>query len=627
MFAVVISEKGGAERREVFDRTEISVGRVQGNDLMLPKGNVSKRHARLLYRDGRFIVTDLNSTNGTYVNRRRISQATIVREGDRIYIGDFVLRIEVRDSQASDSSSGEITGSGALFGQEAGQAPREEAQRAASPPVSHFPLERDPDEGDAAEAVYPKVPGPPKVPSGARAGSVEPSSPDREPSSVGFSRPTKHAPEPSSADRPVPREEVADSQAALYRVALGLLVTRSTEALGAVLEGEIDDSVHERVGRVLDDQMAALRRDGHLASGVAGDRLVKDARAELVALGPLGPLLADDDVTEITVPDFQTVMASRGGERTPCEPPFTSEAALRRVLARTCRMAGNPLRSDEGVVERTLPDGSQLSAITGIAALSGTMLVIHRARRVELSLGDLVRRGTISRAMATFLQHCAQARANVLVSGPRDAGTSALISALTAAGPPGRIVAVQQKDEQRAGAVLLGDAASRVDPARLVHVAAAVPDARLVVDSFTGDVAAATIDAIGEGADGVIAAVRAPSLRRALGRITADLCAARSGLSVAAARESLAASLDLAVEVSRLRDGRHRVLRIAEVSGVAQDEVQLTDIFTFTVERTAAGGSVEGTFNATGVIPRFVEHMNARGIVLDASLFTRPPSR
>src|SRR6185503_14462517 len=94
MFSVVISEKGGAERREVFERPEISVGRVQGNDLMLPKGNVSKRHARLIFRDGRFIVTDLNSTNGTYVNRRRIAQATIVREGDRIYVGDFVLRVE-----------------------------------------------------------------------------------------------------------------------------------------------------------------------------------------------------------------------------------------------------------------------------------------------------------------------------------------------------------------------------------------------------------------------------------------------------------------------------------------------------------------------------------------------------
>src|SRR5215471_1601522 len=104
MFSVIISEKGGAERRETFDRTEINVGRVQGNDLMLPKGNVSKRHARLLYRDGRFIVTDLKSTNGTYVNGRKIAQATIVREGDKIYIGDFVLRIEALSSSAATGS-------------------------------------------------------------------------------------------------------------------------------------------------------------------------------------------------------------------------------------------------------------------------------------------------------------------------------------------------------------------------------------------------------------------------------------------------------------------------------------------------------------------------------------------
>src|ERR1035437_10162239 len=94
MFTIIISEKGGAERRETFDKNEINVGRVQGNDLMLPKGNVSKHHARLLFRDGRFIVTDLKSTNGTYVNGRKIAQATIVREGDKIYIGDFVIRLE-----------------------------------------------------------------------------------------------------------------------------------------------------------------------------------------------------------------------------------------------------------------------------------------------------------------------------------------------------------------------------------------------------------------------------------------------------------------------------------------------------------------------------------------------------
>src|ERR1700730_18549078 len=110
MFAIIISEKGGAERKESFDKNEINVGRVQGNDLMLPKGNVSKHHARLLFRDGRFIVTDLKSTNGTYVNGRKISQATIVREGDKIYIGDFVLRLVTGQKSApSPSGSGYIS--------------------------------------------------------------------------------------------------------------------------------------------------------------------------------------------------------------------------------------------------------------------------------------------------------------------------------------------------------------------------------------------------------------------------------------------------------------------------------------------------------------------------------------
>src|ERR1700704_5694194 len=105
MFTIIISEKGGAERKESFDKNDINVGRVQGNDLMLPKGNVSKQHARLVYRDGRFIVTDLKSTNGTYVNGRKIAQATIVREGDKIYIGDFVLRLETAGSAGAQAEA------------------------------------------------------------------------------------------------------------------------------------------------------------------------------------------------------------------------------------------------------------------------------------------------------------------------------------------------------------------------------------------------------------------------------------------------------------------------------------------------------------------------------------------
>ena len=64
-FAVVIHEKGGQPRRQEFDKNEVTIGRVQGNDIVLPKQNVSKKHSRIVVKDGKFIRVDLKSTNGT----------------------------------------------------------------------------------------------------------------------------------------------------------------------------------------------------------------------------------------------------------------------------------------------------------------------------------------------------------------------------------------------------------------------------------------------------------------------------------------------------------------------------------------------------------------------------------
>src|SRR5262245_22483404 len=94
MFSVVITEKGGAQRRMEFDKNEVTIGRVQVNDIILPKGNVSKRHSRIVLKDSRFIVVDLKSTNGTYVNGRKITSPLVVKPGDKIYIGDFILTLE-----------------------------------------------------------------------------------------------------------------------------------------------------------------------------------------------------------------------------------------------------------------------------------------------------------------------------------------------------------------------------------------------------------------------------------------------------------------------------------------------------------------------------------------------------
>src|SRR5690349_25019586 len=109
MFTIIIQEKGGEQRRMVFNKPEVTIGRVQGNDIVLPKGNVSKRHARIVLKDGKFIIVDLKSTNGTYVNGRKITSPLVVKDSDKIYIGDFILGVEEAGTAARNEGSLEQT--------------------------------------------------------------------------------------------------------------------------------------------------------------------------------------------------------------------------------------------------------------------------------------------------------------------------------------------------------------------------------------------------------------------------------------------------------------------------------------------------------------------------------------
>jgi pilus assembly protein CpaF len=769
MFSVIISEKGGAERREAFDRTEINVGRVQGNELMLPKGNVSKRHARLLYRDGRFIVTDLKSTNGTYVNGRKIAQATIVREGDKIYIGDFVLRIEsaasaggqsaaiplpmndeppseissasgpppagqqtsaqipvsslVPDARASvpdlggppaprvantigpqayPSAAPSISASGLPPSADVptsskpssveislGRAPspRIEPKSADSPSrqdvISHFPLEHDPDDS----AMY--VPGPPRVPlatgpqtpsspyggGGPRPisrapqprplsgptpdsmipgpergttpvdrstspsmglaqnlmhGGVQSSSPPAGPSVLPSSLPARRALPPAAFDPP---DGAPPSRIAAHRNALLALLDRVTEMvdLRPLDSGAAPDAdIAGRVDRALAERAAAMRAQGEIRGETDVDALIAEARRELLDLGPLTPLFDDEDVSEIQVVRSDYVVAMHGRRQIPSDLGFSSEAAVARAIRRLCVAAGKPLQPGETFVERRLPRGARMFAVLPPASDQGHMVVIRKPQRADLTLEDLVRSGTISRAMAGLFAQCVEARANILVTGAVGAGATSLIGALAAAGSTNdRVVVLQEDDElifnqPHTISILLGDTPE--EGARAVQAAARIRPDRLVVGAFAGSVAAEVVDAMGDGVDGVLAAARAPTLRQAAARLTADLAATKPGLTPEIAREWLTSAFDLVIEIARLRDGRHRVLRVAELE-MDGNRVSVRDIFTFAVERTAAGGAVEGSFHPTGVVPGIVEDLAARGIQIDASIFKRHATR
>ena len=675
MFTIIISEKGGAERREAFDKNEINVGRVQGNDLMLPKGNVSKHHARLLYRDGRFIVTDLKSTNGTYVNGRKISQATIVRDGDKIYIGDFVMRLETPGqvglggqspdasyapgSPGAEDSQGRLPGARvardptppppAVAGGPPPLPPHMAAQasapmqpvlaslpspapqtlppppalprNAADPSVTHYPLERDPDDSENAPELRagsaPKAPAPPRVPQAEARGRS--SSSQRNSNTA--APPVARSIAPPGTRQPLPRET---PQQAARRLALITLVDRVADVvdLGPLKRSPlVDDATSQQIDRAVREQAKAMRDEGEAPEGIDLELLARDALREFVGLGPVGPLLEDEETVEIYVSRPDYVLASKGGQSALADPSFTSEEALGRVVARLAHQAGEPLGSAEHFIERRLARGASMVAVAPPAAGSW-VLVIRKRRRIETTLEDLVRGAAMSRSMAQFLEACLLAKANMVIVGSGAGVIATTLGALASAAPSGERVAVLQDAEEigiaQAQVVQMPLSDHGARGAEAVRAAARLGVDRLVVASLAGSVAAATIDAIAEGAEGVLAGVAAPSLRHGLARLAAQVALAAAGAPIEVGRDAVGESFDLALEVSRAGDGRIRVLRVSELAGGDAKGVATRDVFVLN-----ADGTGESAYTATGTVPRVTHEFAARGVKLDGAVFKR----
>ncbi|HWN69508.1 MAG TPA: FHA domain-containing protein [Haliangium sp.] len=114
MLAIIVIAKGGERRRLELDKLEITIGRAEENDVILPDGDVSRLHARIMREGGKLVIIDLESTNGTYVNGRKITRPRVIEASDTIRIGDFLLGVE--ESGAAGLVVGAATGVAPLPG-------------------------------------------------------------------------------------------------------------------------------------------------------------------------------------------------------------------------------------------------------------------------------------------------------------------------------------------------------------------------------------------------------------------------------------------------------------------------------------------------------------------------------
>ncbi len=360
---------------------------------------------------------------------------------------------------------------------------------------------------------------------------------------------------------------------------------------------------------------------GELAAEVDVEALLADAQRELSTLGPLDRLLEDAEVSEIQVSRYDHVIAMHGRRRVIAEIGFSSERAVGRAIRRLCMTASQPIEAGASFIERTLPKGAGCFAVLPPAASS--TLVIRKPQRPDVTLDDLVRSGTISRAMAGLLAVRAGYAATSLVTGTRGRrdGLAAVARSLPRRSPTTGSWCSRRRtswplDQPHTLSIALG--ATTDERTRAVRAAVRIRPERVVVSSFSGHVAAEIVDAIGGGMDGVLAASRAPTLRQAVTRLPADIAATRPGITPETAREWLASSFDLAIEIALLRDGRHRVLRIAELAVEGGPGSPFaTSSRSWSSGRPPAARS-RGRFTS-GLVPDIVEDLQSRGLSVDTS--------
>lgn len=509
MFTVVITEKGGEQRRLDFDKPEVTIGRVQGNDIILPKGNVSKRHSRIVLKDAKFIIVDLKSTNGTYVNGRKITSPLVIKNTDKIYIGDFILHVEDAAggvpamAPGPASAPSPLPGPGPapmpmpMPGPAVGVTPAPEPPRRPPPPlpkrkpsrpVAPPPVEDDGFGADTAGPVR-TAPQPVQRPSGGpgmrRPAVRDTLGPELDgmggPMEAEFQRPAPPAPPqpappiqtpmPAPAPAPPPAQHAPVPEPIRERPQLRQAPVAQPGDPRRARIIELQKEVHDRLLEYLDlrrmdiDQLAdeelwektensicdiveGMDGEGAIPAFVSQDELIKDVLNEALGLGPLEDLLADDSVSEIMVNRSDQIYIERNGAIELTSYGFSSDKAVLGVIERIVAPLGRRIDESSPLVDARLKDGSRVNAIIPPLALKGPTLTIRKFRRESFSGDQLVEMSTLSRGMIEFLQMCVTARKNIVVSGGTGSGKTTTLNIIGNFIPEGeRILTIEDAAE------------------------------------------------------------------------------------------------------------------------------------------------------------------------------------
>jgi pilus assembly protein CpaF len=623
-FSVILTEKGGETQRLDFESEEITIGRIDENDICLPKGNISKKHTKIVVKDGKIIVLDLKSTNGTYVNGKKLAGPQVVSPNDKIYVGDFILNVEPTGEPAVE----ELPAEEPLPEEPLPEEPLPEEAHHEEPVHEQEPL---PDPEPVRQKLPPtvkKAPAPPPV-TMQRPPAVPPKS-----APIAKIVPAKAPPAAAKAGpRPVTGKRRASAMEE-YGATLQVVHDRLIEALDLRrldLDALGSEELWKKTEATIRSIVSKMDSTGELDAHLDREELIADVLNEALGLGPLEIYLADESVSEIMVNSPTQVYVERDGRLSKVEKAFSSAQAVLGVIERIVAPLGRHIDESSPLVDARLADGSRVNAIIPPLALKGPSITIRKFKRDLLSAQNLIDFGTLTPQMAEFLETCVRVRRNVVISGGTGSGKTTLLNILSGFIPPEeRIITIEDAAELNLPQehwVQLEARPSNLEGKGQISIRDLVrnslrmrPD-RIVIGECRGGEALDMLQAMNTGHDGSLTTLHANTPRDALARLETMVLMAGMELPVRAIREQVASAVHLIVQQTRFADGSRRIAAISEVSGMELDVITMQDIFTFKQDGFDAEGRVVGRFVATGFVPKFYDDLQRRGIAVNMDIF------
>ena len=543
MYAVVITDERGVRRTLDFSKPELTVGRVQGNDIVLSKRNVSKQHARLTLTGEQAVVVDLGSTNGTWVNGRKITTPQSLKHGDKIYIADFIITVEPSDDGSERASS---------------------APRVSEPP----PL-------PTKQPMPPQSSMPVRRPMGARRSMPSDS---RTP-----------GPEDARATSLPPRIERRETGAAELRAKtetgfpiadpLGALLSRLSERMDIE---NIDPAAMKNQERwsaaraAIAETFLSMQTDGSVNADIDMREVAHIALHEAVGLGALDDVLSDESVRTVVVNGPAHVFVDRGEGLEAAPLKFSSEGALRRVARRLAAGSGQTLEA-QPVLHGRLSFGPRLTIMQPPLVVRGPVIEL-RIRGIK-SLEQLAEAGWMSTDAATYLAKAVAECRNIVVAGPRGAGVTEVMSALARELPETAnavaVEAVPALDIDRDRMISLTAADSGISLREAIEHGTRLQAEHLVINDLAGADTMTALAAVLGCEPGHLLGVHCWSTKDAIEGLM--LAAGCGGAERACVAQLVGSAVDLVVAMQRGPEGQ-RVSAILEVQGHEAGDVSYQSV-------------------------------------------------